>query len=361
MNETQLKTRILRVLPDAYSSARILTVLDERGSPLFNPVPQRSLDWRRPFTALEIGELLPHWEVVTYLTDPQALTSQARSTTWIVWMLILLLFISIAAGGTLILRNVSSQVRLAQQKTTFVANVSHELKTPLTSIRLFTELLREKRQPDEARQGQYLDLMISETERLTRLINNVLDFSRMAEGKKQYTMKIVDAISLCREMVEKQRIHLELNGFSLTFTAELQSVMVKADEEALRQVLINLLSNAEKYSPEKKEIEVEIEIGRERGLVFIRVKDRGIGIPASESERIFKEFYRVDDSLTSRVKGTGLGLTIARRIVRDHGGDLAYLPREKGGSIFQIQLPIAEVQRSEFSNGVKDEGKDIDR
>jgi signal transduction histidine kinase len=271
------------------------------------------------------------------------------------------LFISIAAGGTLILRNVSSQVRLAQQKTTFVANVSHELKTPLTSIRLFTELLREKRQPDEARQGQYLDLMISETERLTRLINNVLDFSRMAEGKKQYTMKIVDAISLCREMVEKQRIHLELNGFSLTFTAELQSVMVKADEEALRQVLINLLSNAEKYSPEKKEIEVEIEIGRERGLVFIRVKDRGIGIPASESERIFKEFYRVDDSLTSRVKGTGLGLTIARRIVRDHGGDLAYLPREKGGSIFQIQLPIAEVQRSEFSNGVKDEGKDIDR
>jgi signal transduction histidine kinase len=206
---------------------------------------------------------------------------------------------------------------------------------------LLTELLRERRQPDETRQRQYLDMMVSDTERLTRLINNVLDFSRMAEGKKRYTMKFIDAVGLCREMVENQRVRLELNGFSLSFASELQPIAVKADEEALRQVLINLLSNAEKYSLERKQIEVEV--AREKGSVFIRVKDRGIGLRASESEKVFKEFYRVDDSLTSRVKGTGLGLTIARRIARDHGGDLRYFPREDGGSIFQIQLPVAEA------------------
>ena len=223
-----------------------------------------------------------------------------------------------------------------------MANVSHELKTPLTSIRMFAEMLREGRQPDPAKQRRYLDIMASETERLTRLINNVLDFSRMEQGKKRYSMKACDVVALCWEAVESQRARLENNGFLLAFSAGGDQLPVRADEEAIKQVLVNILSNAEKYSAQVKEIQVDVT--RRANLAVISISDRGIGIPPEHAEKIFGEFYRVDDALTSRVRGTGLGLTIARRIVRDHGGDIEYIRREGGGSTFQIALPVDEEQ-----------------
>ena len=335
------RDRIVKVLPTVYTPVRVLTILDENSRPLIRPMVNNrlALDWRRPFISLEISELLPHWEIAAYLADPQGMASKARLTTSIIWLLILILFVSIAVGGTLVLRTLFSQMRLAQQKTTFVANVSHELKTPLTSIRLLAELLREKRQPDEAKQRTYLDIMVSETERLTRLINNVLDFARAEGGKKLYTVRPVDAVHICNEIVESQRVRLEHNGFEIAFVSEIKDAVIRMDEEALKQALVNLLSNAEKYSFDTKKIEVEVlKTGTD---VLINIKDRGIGVPAAEAKNIFKEFYRVDDSLTAKVKGTGLGLTIALRIIRDHGGDILYLPREQGGSIFQIRLAIA--------------------
>jgi signal transduction histidine kinase len=227
-----------------------------------------------------------------------------------------------------------------------VTNVSHELKTPLTSISLFVEMLRQKRQTDPAKQEQYFSLMSSETERLTRLINNVLSFSSLEKGKKAYAKKIVDMGSLVRETVESQRVGLESRGFSVSLRAPEQTpegtpggALVEADPEALKQILLNLLSNAEKYSGAVKEIEVEV--AREPGAVVVHVRDRGIGVAEKNRQRIFREFYRVDDSLTSRVQGTGLGLTIARRIARDHGGELAHRPREGGGSDFSLSLPEA--------------------
>ena len=337
IDQDQLIGRIVRLLPVTYSNVRVLTVLDENGKPLINPDNRRTRNWRQPFVASEISELLPRWEVTAYLTDPQAIASKARATELFTWILIFILMVSILTGGTLVLRSLNSEIRLAQQKTTFAANVSHELKTPLTSIRMFTEMLKDKPHLEEPKRQQYFTIMLSETERLTRLINNVLDFARMGRRKKAYKMKPLNIVQLCRTLVEGQRMRLEYKGFRVNFHSPVDNITVAADEEALKQVLLNLISNAEKYSREIKEITTEI--AQTPQGVEISILDRGIGIPKPHAPKIFDEFYRVDDSLTAKTRGTGLGLTIARQIIQDHRGTIIYRDRPGGGSIFQIDLP----------------------
>ena len=159
-------------------------------------------------------------------------------------------------------------------------------------------------------------------------------------------MKTVDAALVAGEIVESQRMRLETRGFTLSRVSAGGPTLVRADPEALKQIILNLLSNAEKYSPQRKEIEVELgnaaSSRQASGQALIHVRDRGIGVAAEDRERIFREFFRVDDSLSSRVQGSGLGLTIARRIARDHGGDLSCAPREGGGSDFILSLPAAD-------------------
>jgi len=263
---------------------------------------------------------------------------------------VVILFVSVAGGGTMVLSSVYGEMRLAQKKATFVANVSHELKTPLTSIRLFVDLLRKRPPVPPEKRDHYLGMMASETERLTRLIDNVLDFSARERGKSRYTKSRVDPAQVVSEIVESQRVRLESRGFALTLDAPTSATAVVADPEALKQVLLNLLSNAEKYSLDRKEIEVVV--AREQTAVAIHVRDRGIGIAAKDRERVFHEFVRLDESLTARVQGTGLGLTIARRIARDHGGDVMHAPRDGGGSDFTVVLPLADTRRdAEGDNG----------
>jgi signal transduction histidine kinase len=345
------RARIAGVLTSTWSPVRILTLLDENGAPLAAPPDSAGRDWRRPFVAREIGESLPRWEAAAYLTRPDSIAAQARSSSLVIWIMVMILFVSVAGGGTMVLSSVYGEIRLAQQKATFVTNVSHELKTPLTSISLFVDLLRRKGPLPAEKKEQYLSLMASETERLTRLINNVLDFSRGREARR-YSRMTIDASEVARQVVEGQRIRLESRGFTLLFedhpalTARPRAVdpgavssarAVRADPEALKQVLLNLLSNAEKYSAERKEITVTV--AGQSPDVLIMVRDRGIGVPEKDREKIFREFFRVDDSLSSGVQGTGLGLTIARRIARDHGGDITCAARDGGGTDFTVRLP----------------------
>ena len=337
----ELRARLLGLLPPAATPVRILTLLDERGQPLFAPVEDPPRDYRRPFVAREVSELLPRWEAAAYLTDPAMVTSRARLASLILWTLVGLLTVSIAGGGALVLRSLAAEVRLARQKTSFVANVSHELKTPLTSIRMYAEMLQEGRQRDPKRRRQYLGTIVEESRRLTRLVNRVLDFARLDQGRQSYAFGPLDPEALCRGVLENERPRLEQEGFAVSFEARGRRPPaggeVRGDPEALAQVLLNLLSNAEKYSGGRREIAVEL--AREAGKNRIRVLDRGRGIPPGAVRHLFKEFYRADDSLTNPVQGSGLGLAIARRIVRDHGGELEYLPRAGGGSIFQVELP----------------------
>lgn len=341
LNRDRLINRILSNLPDSdiLTKERILTILDENGRPLVAPKQETNRDWQKPFMAHEIGATLPHWEVAAYLTNPSGILAQAEGKVLLIMFIVYMLVLTIVMGGMFVLRALYGELRLADQKTTFVTNVSHELKTPLTSIRMFVEMLKEKREPNEQKRQQYLDILLSETERLHRLINNVLDFSSLGQKKKRYRMKNVDIVTLCKDLIEGQYPRLQYDGFTLHFRSDIQHLMIRADEDAIRQVLLNLLSNAEKYSADTKDIEVHIQEFKECAL--INVKDKGIGIPVGEGKKIFEAFYRVDDSLTARTRGTGLGLTIARQIIRDHKGDIAYIPREQG-STFQIKLPMTK-------------------
>jgi signal transduction histidine kinase len=218
VEDAAARSRLLSRLPALFTPARILTVLDENGRPLVTPECQGTRDWRRPLLAREVSEVLPRWEAAAYPSDPGALASQARSTRLLMGLLIAGMFVVIAASGTVILNTLRSEMVLARQKQTFVTNVSHELKTPLTSIRMFSEMLKEGRQPDAEKQRTYLGLMVSETERLTRLINNVLDFSRMEKGKRTYSKTRLDAGILAEAVVENERVRLEHDGFTVVFS-----------------------------------------------------------------------------------------------------------------------------------------------
>jgi signal transduction histidine kinase len=231
-------------------------------------------------------------------------------------------------------------MKVASQKTTFVANVSHELKTPLTSIRLYAELLLSGRQNDEERRREYLRTIVSETDRLSHLIDNVLSFSR--RGREKLKTERVSLSDVVRETVAQIEPHLAKQGFSVSCAAP-GDLIARGDREALKQVVMNLMSNAEKYSGEGREIAVECRTSS--GFVRADISDRGPGVPPAITERIFQEFFRGDDSLSAPRSGTGLGLSIARGIARAHGGDVIYSPREGGGSVFSLLLPEGRRNR----------------
>jgi signal transduction histidine kinase len=231
---------------------------------------------------------------------------------------------------------------LARQKTDFVSNVSHELKTPLTSIRMFAELLAEGRVPDAAKQRSYLNIITAEASRLTRLINNVLDFSRLDRGEKKYQCQPCDLAQVARAAALTFRPHLEAAGFAFDCTLPDGALPVQGDADALSQIIVNLLSNAEKYCNGRKEIHLSVARAEAPSpQAEVRVLDRGTGVPRGSEEKIFEKFYRAHDSLSSGIEGSGLGLTLARHIARAHGGDVVYEPREGGGSCFRLRLPLA--------------------
>jgi signal transduction histidine kinase len=318
-----------------------LALLDDTAKPVALSHPGFRATWKRPFVATEIGEILPHWEVAVYLLNPARLTQSARALQMTLGLLIGVLLVAIGVGSWLIVTDLNRQLRLARQKTDFVSNVSHELKTPLTSIRMFSELLAEGRVTDPSKQRSYLAIITAETARLTRLINNVLDFARIERGEKKYRFQPCDLAEVVREAADTYRPNLEANGFQFECELPEAAVLVNGDRDALAQVVVNLLSNAEKYSDSHKEIAVRVQ-PQTRPLPYAEVKvlDRGLGVPEGCAEKIFEQFYRAHDSLSSGIQGSGLGLTLARQIARAHGGDVVYEPRAGGGSCFSLRLPL---------------------
>lgn len=336
--EEDLK-QIVQQLDPALKDEVVAVLLDDTARPVALSRARFQAPWKHPFVATEIGEALPHWEMAIYLANPDQFKQSAQTLRLTLGSLIALLLVAIGLGGWLIVADLNRQLTLARQKTDFVSNVSHELKTPLTSIRMFSELLAEGRVSEPAKQRTYLGIITAETARLTRLINNVLDFSRMERGEKKYNMQRCEFVSLVRDTIETYRPHLESNGFRLDCEYPANPIRVNGDCDALAQIVVNLLSNAEKYSGARKEIAVQVS-PREGAAseAELRVMDRGPGVPRGSEERIFEQFYRAHDSLSSGIQGSGLGLTLARQIARAHGGDIAYEPRPGGGSCFTLRL-----------------------
>ena len=322
------------ILPD-YDLAKTVCValLDDKGKPVVTTMPRFATNWKRPFVATEVGEVLPHWEIGVYLLNPAAANQIATTVQRSVGATIVLLLFAIGIGSWLIWRDLGRQIRLARQKTDFVSNVSHELKTPLTSIRIFSELLAKN--PDPDRQKRYSEIIVNESSRLTRLINNVLDFARMDRGETKYEREVFDLNALVRETLTNFRPNFESDG------VDSSPLPVHGNRDAVAQVLLNLLSNAEKYGDGRIDVTTR---RSETGLATVQVSDRGPGVPHGSEEKIFEQFYRAHNSLSSGIQGAGLGLTLARRIARANGGDVIYEPHPGGGSQFSIKLSTAQAE-----------------
>ncbi len=253
-----------------------------------------------------------------------------------------------AAGILLTYRNVKREVALAKLKSDFVSNVSHELRTPLASIRLYAETLELGRVVSEEKQRSYYAIIRKESERLTALINNILDFSRIEAGRKEYDFRQTDLDELVRTTLDSYRYEVEQQGFNFEEKIEPGLPPVNVDREAIARSLLNLVNNAVKYSPGEKFLRVNVH--RVNGTVHLDVIDHGIGIPGVEHQRIFEKFYRASDPLVHNTKGSGLGLSLVKHVVEAHGGQVTVDSSPGNGSKFTICLPV-DSQKSAAAGG----------
>lgn len=254
------------------------------------------------------------------------------------YMVLAALSAFMVGGIWLTYRNISREMNLARLKSDFVANVSHELRTPLALIRLYAETLELGRLNAKEKYQEYFRIIREESERLTALINNILDFSRIDAGKKEYEFQETNLAELVHSTLDSYRFQIQQNGFGFEENISYDIPPVKVDREAIARSLLNLVNNALKYSKDQKFIGVSLY--RVNGSVNIEVRDRGIGISANEQEKIFEKFYRCGDPLVHNVKGSGLGLSLVRHIARAHGGDVLVESAPNKGSTFTIALPL---------------------
>lgn len=243
----------------------------------------------------------------------------------------------LGAGLYLVYANVRREMHLSRLKSDFVANVSHELKTPLALIRLYSETLEMGRVASPERAHEYYRVISKESQRLTQLINNILDFSRIEAGRKEYSFQPTSVARVVEDVIEAYRFQIEQQGFVLETAIAGDLPDVDADQEALSQAVINLVNNAIKYSRDQKWVRVEVR--RDGGAVHVAVSDRGIGIARDQQKRIFEKFYRAEDSLVHETKGSGLGLSLVRHIMEAHGGEVRVESASGRGSTFTLVLP----------------------
>jgi len=232
-------------------------------------------------------------------------------------------------------RAVRAEEKLAERKAEFVSAVSHELRTPLTSIRMYADMLKEGWIGGEGSAEDYCDLIAAESERLARLVNNVLDFSRIEKGDKVFDMRLGDPAGVVHDTAEMLRPYLREKGFDLKVELPESLPACRFDKDALTQILVNLIDNAVKYG----ESEVRVEALADGGEVVLRVLDRGPGVPAAERESVFEAFHRGANAKAGG--GSGLGLALVHAYAEAHEGRVEIGDREGGGAVFALRLPAA--------------------
>jgi len=293
----------------------------------------------KPVEVISISSLLPHWRIAVFIYD-----KGFASTKGFLYLSTILLAIFIAAiisGGILLTRLTLSNMKDARQKTSFVSSVSHELKTPLTSIRMYAELLLSKRVKDKDKIETYLSTIVNESGRLTRLINNVLDFGKLEQGSKKYQLENVEIDRFLEQIIKTHSIRIKNQDLEIKTLIEEGDYTAKTDRDAMEQVILNLLDNALKYAGQGKFIEFVLK--KEDAFIVLKICDDGPGIPKEHQHRIFDKFHRIDNSLTSQQPGSGLGLSIAQQIMKDLGGDLCLEPMSPNGTCFIIRIKDHET------------------
>jgi two-component system phosphate regulon sensor histidine kinase PhoR len=271
--------------------------------------------------------------------DPVARASTRNRVVYVV--LLGLFYVTLTFGVVYTGRVLYREARLSRMKTDFVSLVSHELRTPVTSIRMFIETLALGRIKDPAQTQEVLRMLTQETERLSTLIDRVLDWSRIESGRKEYhreTLPVPSVVDTAVAAFRAQRLEGDLQ-LSVDVPEGLPPVDV--DRDAIAGALLNLLQNAYKYSREDKRIALTVRADGK--WVDLSVEDHGMGIAPRDRKRIFERFYRVDNLLTRKTEGSGLGLAIAKRIVEAHGGRISLKSELGKGSRFTIQLPAGKA------------------
>jgi signal transduction histidine kinase len=309
------------------------TVLDDAGRPVVAGVAPGD----RPVLAeSRFGGALPFWRSVVYLGDTGVIERRTVATRRSHYAVMAAAIAGMLAAGWFVVRTVRRELRVAQLKSDFLSTVTHELKTPLTSIRMFVETLSEGRFQDEEERKEYLGVISRETERLSELIQRVLDLARL-EGKGEDVLKRdpTDVSALLRETADLFRLRMDDDRTELRVEVEDGLGTHAIDPAATREVVLNLLSNALKYGGRH----ILLRARARDGGVTIAVEDDGIGISESDQARVFEKFYRANDTLARDAEGSGLGLALVREIARAHGGRVTVRSRPGEGSVFAVTLP----------------------
>jgi signal transduction histidine kinase len=317
----------------AVASALTITISDENSGVLFSNAPaqngyflESSMD--RPFSNWKVRVGLKNTNI-----DELARNSFLHSAGATVLVLLFLLI-----GMALTIRATDREARLAQAKSNFVSNVSHELKTPLSLLSLFSEILELGRVNSEEKKTEYYRIIRHESLRLNKMIDNILDFSKIEAGRKAYVFAAGDMAEVIEHVLSSYRYQIINSGFDVQTNIQPDLPPVLIDRDAMEQAISNLLDNAIKYSRDVKQLSITTE--RRGSDLSIEIADRGIGIPRAEQAKIFEKFYRVGNGLVHDVKGSGLGLSLVKHIVEAHNGTISVESEVGKGSRFTILLPL---------------------
>lgn len=344
--------RILKILTAAVQDMEDDTVSIRITDNLDTVVAGSADNTAKPFLTLKAGTYLPDFTVSVFFKDASVFEHAARRQTSVYTWTGILVALLILLAGSFAIRSVNHQIKMNRLKNDFIATVTHELKTPLSSMRVLVDTLLEGRYENEKTANEYLQMVANENKRLTHLIDSFLTFSRMERNKQVFDFQPVPPAEIASETAEAMQAKFQSSSgfqpesqtvphqkdhcnFSITIAENLPSI--SADKDAMVTVLVNLLDNAYKYTNDDKQI--ELNVFQQDGFVCFAVKDNGIGLSPRAQKKIFNRFYQIDSRLSRRAQGCGLGLSIVRFIVDAHKGKIDVQSQPKKGSLFIVKLP----------------------
>ncbi len=286
----------------------------------------------------QLNPWFPEQLIEIKLNDENLIKYLIKRRGWIYGIASVLLLVAMFLGVVLILRDIAREKHLARLRSDFISNVTHELKTPLTSIRMYAESLMMGRVKSASGQKEYLSVVVNESERLKRMINNILEFSKMEKGKSEYHFVNSNLASILNAAIHEMNYWFEKEKFDVVTELD-ENIYAEVDPEKMKQVLGNLFSNAIKYSTDIKKI--FIRLYKKPNHICIEVEDHGMGIPEDKLSRIFEEFYRIEQK--ESISGTGLGLTVVKEIIEAHNGKISVTSEIGKGSKFTVTIPLCGI------------------
>ncbi|MFC2141884.1 ATP-binding protein [Acidobacteriota bacterium] len=335
---------IRSILPEALTAFSspfpwIVGITDSDGNVLAGDITPSSataaplLNYSRTFDS----EYLP-WDIHVFMPSPNPAEKVFRKRRLLYILITLVVTAALAGGGIMAIRSTAKELRLARLKSEFVSTVSHEFRTPLTSIRYLAELLERGRVSDASQKHQYYQTITRESERLSRLIENTLDFSKIEAGMKEYEFTATDIAAMVKDTAAGFQNQASPKGFVIDCEINGEIPKTFVDRDAVRRALLNLLDNAVKYSGASRHIRVRM--GADQRFIRIAVEDQGIGIKNEEQKRVFEKFYRAEIPHENQIKGSGIGLTLVAHTVQAHGGTVVLDSHPGKGTTVTLAFPL---------------------